>query len=198
MSFNLLINSLRADYIVPALSFLGLSLLYFAVGDISQILAIVIFVVIANIYGIFLRNRWVIAIACLFLYCFLGFELQTVFSGSHSASTISIFLSTFIIYFWYNGEEFSIRNALVGFIVSIAILELFTVLLFWPVNLAVRSILLTMFSFLFFEIIDKSILSNSLARESSRIAPWAKMKKELFFMTIIMIGVVISSEWFMF
>lgn len=198
MFLKTLTNSIKADYFVPALSFLGIGLLYFIVGDVNQILAISIFVVVASIYGIVLRNRWVVAITCLFLYFFLGFELQTVFSGSHSVSTLSIFLSTFVIYFWYSGEEFSIRSVLVGFILSIAILELFTVLLFWPVNLNVRSILLTMFGFLFFEIIDKSSVENSLSYESSRIAPWVKMKKELFFMTVAMVGVVISSEWFMF
>ncbi len=197
MSKRLNLNFVRAGSFVPALSFFGVILLYFVVGDFGQIFPISVFVLVASIYGIAVRNRWIIVVACLFLYYFLGFESQTVFSGSHSISVIIIFLSTLGVYLWYS-KVLSVRNALIGVVASIAMLEFFVVLLFWPINLVARSMLLVAFNFLILEIIDRAI-SHRIEQKSTMPAFfWSALGKEILVVVVIIIGVVISSKWFIF
>lgn len=195
---------IRNLYFVPILIIAGIIFLYFSVGESSQIITLSLFIIACSVYGLIFRNRWVITLAGLFLYYFISFELQTVFSGIHSVAVISIFLSNFIIFLWYMDEIYTLRNIVTGFAISMAVLECFLALLFWPINLISRSMILVIFSFLFFELVDRSIaIDNNYQQKSShgnviRLNPWLAMRKELVIAGIIVVGIIFSSHWFIF
>lgn len=196
-------NLIRNLYLGPALIVAGVVFLYFIIGDTSQIIAVASFAIACGLYGIVFRNRWIIALASLFLYYFISFELQTVFSGVHSAAVVCIFLSSFLIFLWYCDEIYSIRNIVIAFTISIAILECFLALLFWPINLISRSMILVILTFLVFEAADKSVRVSDnflLAQPKNlvRTSPWIKMRSEILGATVIIGGIILSSHWFIF
>lgn len=140
-----------------------------------------------SIWGAVSNNRWLIALVAAFTTSLAAFSLR---SGDGIGATLAFLLvllagSALTLWLLPTRTELDI---VLGYAGGIALLQLFLILSFWPVNYPSRAILLTTGAFLLFELVEQ--------RSSRRSAK--SFVGSIGFAAVAIATVILTADWYSF
>lgn len=106
------------------------------------------------IAGLNVPSRWLVSIPTLFTASLSGFYLRSLpWPGSAGSMVLVMVLATAITLWLMAAQQTT--ELLLSYAVGITILEVFLMLMFWPINFPSRALILTAIGFLMYEYIDR-------------------------------------------
>lgn len=168
----------------------GAILLPFLAPGSELLLAIALLGLGALVWSWRTQNRWYAGVAGIFIWTLIGFHLREVAELAGAAvSLVVLMLAAASLALWQLEASEPRTLLLLALAAGIVTLELFLVLLFWPINFSSRALLITMSYALALELID---LARRRALSLRALAPSLGITG---FLTYVL---VTTADWFGF
>lgn len=142
---------------------------------------------ITSIFGIVKPNRWLIALGTAFTSSLVAFSLRSAGGLEGSLAFPLVFAVGTVLTLWLLPTRTAV-DVVVGYAGGMALLELFLILSFWPINFPSRALLLTTGAFLLFELIERR---TTRARLGSFIG-------SLGIAAVAVVAVILTADWYSF
>lgn len=167
----------------------GSALLPFLAPGSELLIGLAIVGALAAVWSWQAQNRWYAALAGVFIWSLIGFYLRGVGESIGAILSLSVLIAVSTSLSLWQLESTDARTVLLSLAAGIVVLELFLMLLFWPINFPSRALLLTMVYGLMLEVLD-------LAR--NRSLSLRALLPSLGVSALLTYTVVVTADWFGF
>lgn len=178
----------RSHWFGPALLLLGSALLVLTVSQSELFVGVGILGVLVSLWTWRQPSRTVSTLAVIFIWSMLALALRSLELWGQSAAALTLFVVSTLITLWATGQ-LTTRGLAVAEALAISCVEVFFLLLFWPINFPSRALLLVLVVALGLEVIQRS---EAQALTLKSLAP------SLGLSLAVLIGIVATADWFAF
>ncbi len=178
----------QTDWFGPTLLMLGSILLAVTVSQSELFIASGILGVLVALWIRKQPNRWVGGLATVFVWSMLLLALRSLELPGQSASALVLFVIITLVVLWMIGD-LSTRGLAVAQALALGSVEVFFILLFWPINFPSRALLLALTVAIGIEVIQRAGQGTLTGRA---------LVPSLSLSLAVLVGIVVTADWFGF